>query len=229
MQKPSIPLPFVPTNMPLRHVGLTDQRPSQHVLGQVGYYGTDTCTPLFAQLAQELLQDTSLVHAAVERALQDAAATVSYIVATHPGHHAAHDCFGGFCYVNHAAALAQNVVSLSSPTAGVATAGTTIATHKCDTRVAVLDVDYHCGSGTASIFFASHQVLVVSLHCDPDHDYPFHMGFADQTGSATAGQTTLHLPMPPGTTWDNGYRTNLERGFDAVVEFDPAVVIVSYM
>ena len=168
------------------------------------------------------------MHAAVERALQDAAATVSYIVLTHPGHHAL-TCFGGACYVNHAAGLAQNVVSLSSPTAGTATAGTTTATHKGDTRVAVLDVDYHCGSGTASIFFASHQVLVVSLHCDPDHDYPFHMGFADQTGSATAGQTTLHLPMPPGTTWDNGYRTNLERGFDAVVEFDLAVVIVSYI
>ena len=88
IQKPPIPRPFVPSNMPLRRAGLTDQRPSQHVLGQVGYYGTDTCTPLFAQLAQELLQDTSLVHAAVERALQDAAATVSYIVLTHPGHHA---------------------------------------------------------------------------------------------------------------------------------------------
>lgn len=210
----TVPRPFVPPNIPLRRAGPTDQRPSQHVLGQVGYYCTDTCTPIFHKLQQELLQDAALVHAAVERARVVSSSdtvTVSYIIPTHPGHHAAQDCFGGYCYVNHAAALAQNLSAKNSTT---------------NARVAVLDVDYHCGNGTASIFDASENVLVVSLHCDPNHDYPFHSGFADQTGSAP-GNTTLHLPMPPGTTWEQDYRSNLERGLDAVVTFNPSTLIVS--
>jgi acetoin utilization deacetylase AcuC-like enzyme len=67
---------------------------------------------------------------------------------------------------------------------------------------------------------------VVSLHCHPDHDYPFHSGFADETGSGGAKGATLHLPMAPGMEWPN-YRVILERGLAKVRNFDPSVCVVS--
>jgi len=199
--------PLVPGNVPLpRTMG---QRPSRHVLGQVGYYCTDTCTPVFGALRAELHKDAALVRAAVAHAQQEQY-SVSYVLPTHPGHHAATVSFGGYCYVNHAAAIAKTL-SLS-PT-------------KERARVAILDVDYHCGNGTDEILDEDASILVVSIHCDPDHEYPFHSGFADQTGSAG---TTLHLPLPPRTTtWEHGYRTALTKGLDAIVAFAPSLVVVS--
>ena len=184
------------------------------MLGQVGYYCTDTCTPVFGALRAELQGDAALVRAAVAHAQQQQQPqfTVSYLLPTHPGHHAATDSFGGYCYLNHAAAIAKTLSLSSSSTTERA-------------RVAILDVDYHCGNGTVEILDEDPAILVVSLHCDPDHEYPFHSGFADQTGSVG---TTLHLPLPPRTTtWEHGYRAALTKGLDAVVAFAPALVVVS--
>jgi acetoin utilization deacetylase AcuC-like enzyme len=56
---------------------------------------------------------------------------VIYALATHPGHHAAADSFGGYCYLNHAAFAAKQIQS-----------------HSKMQKVAVLDVDYvSIGSG----------------------------------------------------------------------------------
>ena len=66
-----------------------------------------------------------------------------------PGHHAGRDFFGGYCFLNHAAIAAQALRD-----AGCA-------------RVAILDVDYHHGSGTQDIFYDRSDVLFVSIHGDP--------------------------------------------------------------
>lgn len=208
----------------------------------MSYYCTDACTPVYNVLRTELMCDAALVQAAVthvrseqqQQATRRATATATtatttttttaYILPHHPGHHAAYDCFGGYCYLNHAAAIAQ---ALSTPSPNNDNVNCN-SNHK----VAVLDVDYHCGNGTASIFYANPYVLVVSLHCDPDCDYPFHAGYADDTGAAcavdaaTGTGTTLHVPLPPGTAWP-AYRAALRRGLDAVRAYDPATAVVS--
>jgi acetoin utilization deacetylase AcuC-like enzyme len=38
-------------------------------------------------------------------------------------------------------------------------------------------------------------VLTVSIHRHPDHDYPFHSGFADQTGTGAGLGTVSILPL----------------------------------
>jgi len=89
-------------------------------------------------------------------------------------------------------------------------------------------VDYHCGNGTASIFYKDPSVLVVSIHCDPDWDYPFHSGFADETGAEEGVGATLHLPLPPGTTWNDGYKQALAMAVDHIVEdFGAEALVVS--
>jgi acetoin utilization deacetylase AcuC-like enzyme len=40
-------------------------------------------------------------------------------------------------------------------------------------RIAILDVDYHHGTGAQSIFEARSDVLCVSLHGDPGQEYPY--------------------------------------------------------
>ena len=137
--------------------------------------------------------------------------SVYYIIPNHPGHHTAYDCFGGYCYVNHIAALAKNIVNSSSSTTSYE-------------KVVILDVDYHCGNGTAAIFQQQEDdhIMVVSIHCDPDYDYPFHIGFHDDSTSRV-----IHLPLPPGTGWDSGYRLALLQAMRYIRDFHPTTLLVS--
>jgi hypothetical protein len=57
--------PLVPTVVPF-HRAANRQRPSAHVLGQVGYYCTDTVTPVFADLQSELHKDAGVVKRVLE-------------------------------------------------------------------------------------------------------------------------------------------------------------------
>lgn len=199
---------LVPGNIPLPRDA--HQRPSKNVMGQIGYYCTDLCTPVFEELVCELQWDAATIDHAVELMLVDFpnnSTNTVYALPTHPGHHAATDSFGGYCYLNQAAHCAQKFLD-----------------SKKMTKVAVLDVDYHCGNGTASIFYDNANVLVVSIHCHPDHDYPFHSGFADENESAEA---LCHLPLLPGATWDGEYRAALEQGMKAIQDFGAEALVVS--
>ncbi|KAL7580924.1 hypothetical protein ACA910_005743 [Epithemia clementina (nom. ined.)] len=198
--------PLMSGNSPLMR-DINEQRPSKHPIGQMGYYSTDLDTPVFSNMLDELLMDGRLVQTAAEMASVD---TTVYVLVTHPGHHAGEDTFGGFCYVNHIAALAKLFMEDG----------------KQYKKVAILDVDYHVGNGTASLFYSDPSVLVVSIHCDPDYDYPFHSGFSDQTGSGEGLGTTLHLPLPPGTDW-NKYSGALKQGLEAIQSFGAEVLLVS--
>lgn len=198
--------PLIPSNTPLGRDHY--QRPSKHVIGEMGYYCTDLCTPVFSSLLDELCMDVAIVEMSVDKAFESG---VAYALPTHPGHHAAKDSFGGYCYLNHAAHSARLLQSKLN-----------------SAKVAILDVDYHCGNGTASIFYQDPSVLVVSIHCDPDFDYPFHSGFADETGAEEGVGATVHLPLPPGTTWSGGYRDALLLALDGIVEdFGAQAVVVS--
>ena len=103
-----------------------------------------------------------------------------------PGHHAGADFMGGYCFLNNAAVAAQ-----------------ALRTQACR-RVAVLDVDYHHGNGTQSLFYERADVLFVSLHGDPRTEYPFYLGHADETGRGAGEGFNLNLPLPAGSaasTW----------------------------
>jgi acetoin utilization deacetylase AcuC-like enzyme len=112
--------PLVPGNVPLPRDAY--QRPSKNVMGQIGYYCTDTCTAVFESLKEELLWDVAVMTQAMS-AIENYKTV--YALATHPGHHAAEDSFGGYCYLNHAAFCARQLQSQYGYS-----------------KVAVLDVDY---------------------------------------------------------------------------------------
>ena len=134
-----------------------------------------------------------------------------YALVTHPGHHAGRSSIGGYCYINNAAVIAN------------------ILTRHEDYRykkVAILDVDYHCGNGTISIFWDRPDVFVASIHADPSGDYPWNSGFADQVGEGDGEGTTLNLPLPRGVGWTE-YREALKRALAAIKEFGAEAIVVS--
>jgi acetoin utilization deacetylase AcuC-like enzyme len=225
--KPKSP-PLIPGCVPFSRDPHFNQRSGGHVMGQVGYFCTDTCTPIFGDMLEELVKDGAVVQRAVDVAMLSAAAknlaavnmgvgsvpvATVYAIPTHPGHHAANDSFGGYCYVNHAA-LAARLFQQQRTAPNIK-------------KVAVLDIDYHAGNGTASIFYEDPTVLVVSIHCHPDHDYPFHSGFADQTGHGAGAGTTFNLPLAPGATWNGTYKPALVTAMQHIIDFGAQAVVVS--
>ena len=202
--------PLIPCHAAFRRDEI--ERVSTNVMGAFGYYCTDNCTPIVESLARELREDASIVCEAVKLAILKNC--VVYAVTTHPGHHCNLDNFGGYCYLNNAALCAKLMqTSLSDASYS-------------NRRVAIIDIDYHCGNGTASIFYRDPDVFFVSIHCDPEIEYPFNAGYADQIGEGDGKGTTLHIPLAPGATWDD-YRLVLERAMKAIVEFDVGGLIVS--
>ncbi|MGE8590937.1 MAG: histone deacetylase family protein, partial [Alcaligenes sp.] len=123
-------------------------------------------------------------------------------------HHAGADFFGGYCFLNNAALAAQALRD-----AGAA-------------RVAILDVDYHHGNGTQSIFYERGDVLTVSVHGDPTTEYPFFLGYADEEGEGAGFGANLNLPLAAGTdfaTWTQA----MQKGLAAIQAFKADAVVVA--
>ena len=62
-----------------------------------------------------------------------------------PGHHAAGDMFGGYCFINNAAVAAQAFLDQGA------------------SRVALLDVDFHHGNGSQAIFYDRSDVMFLEV------------------------------------------------------------------
>jgi acetoin utilization deacetylase AcuC-like enzyme len=169
--------PF-PSVWPVRSLR-SDVEPANFT-ARLGLYSMDNGSPLVAGTW------------AAAKAGADAAASAAALLAQGersvfcatrpPGHHAGADFMGGYCFLNNAAVAAQ-----------------ALRNQGC-ARVAVLDVDYHHGNGTQSIFYERADVLLVSLHGDPHTEYPFYLGHADETGSGAGAGFNLNLPLPAGST-----------------------------
>ena len=227
VSSPSSSPPLIPGNTVLHRDSC--QRPSNNVMGQIGYYCTDTCTPILAELLDELLSDQQVIQIAVRQAVSLSSSSsppVVYALTTHPGHHAARDSFGGYCYVNHAALAARLLQEQLSEQKMKKEESSNDEDdeqqrRQQQPRVAVLDVDYHCGNGTASIFYDDASVVVISIHCHPDHEYPFHSGFEDERGGdSTSSGATLHLPLLPGANWTEHYQPALQKALDYLFDDD---------
>ena len=68
---------------------------------------------------------------------------------------------------------------------------------------------------------------MISIHCHPDWEYPFHSGFDDERGVDEGVGTTIHLPLMPQTTWSETYRVTLQRAMNEIQSFDALVLVVS--
>ncbi len=195
--------PAIPNTFSVRHML---RRHSQTILGLLGQYCYDTSSPIFKDTwdaaywsAQTALSAAALVTAVGEQ--------TAYALCRPPGHHAATDMFGGFCYLNNAAIAANWMVQQGQ-------------------RVAILDVDYHHGNGTQAIFYGRAEVLFCSLHADPFKEYPYYWGFADEYGRGAGKGYNFNFPLPPGTE-EAAYLAALGQALTRIRAFVPDALVVS--
>lgn len=175
---------------------------------KAGQYAFDAATPITAHTwtsaywsAQTALSATSCAAGPGN--------TAAFGLCRPPGHHAGRNYMGGYCYLNNAAIAARHAQTLGF------------------TRVAVLDIDYHHGNGTQDIFYSDPDVLFVSLHGDPQTDYPFFWGHADERGEGGGLGSTLNFPLPHGTRIDS-YRQTLARALHSIASWKADFLVLSF-
>jgi acetoin utilization deacetylase AcuC-like enzyme len=173
----------------------------------MGLFSFDAGTPLTAGTWQAARAGAACAVEAA-RALASGAERSAFALTRPPGHHAGADFFGGYCFLNNAALAAQTLRDGGFE------------------RVAVLDVDYHHGNGTQSIFYDRGDVLTVSLHGDPRTEYPFYLGHADERGAGGGLGFNLNLPLPRGTDFAR-WRAALGVGTEAIGRFGAQALVVS--
>lgn len=192
----------IPTCWPARR--MSDKKP-KFIEGLLGYYALASETALTDGTWPAAYASAQV---AITGAHELLAGNSTFALCRPPGHHAAIDMYGGYCFLNNAAIAAQ-----------------TLRDQGMD-RIAIVDVDFHHGNGTQDIFYDRDDVLFASLHGDPMDAFPHFLGHADETGSDAGTGYTHNYPMPPGTTFET-WRTALSDALAKVAAFQPDALIIS--
>lgn len=182
----------------------------QNFTAKLGLYSMDNGSPMVAGTwaAAKAGADAAASAAVLVSSKSSNNSTVkaAFCATRPPGHHAGADFMGGYCFLNNAAVAAQSLRNQGRA------------------KVAILDVDYHHGNGTQSIFYDRADVLFVSIHGDPCTEYPFYLGHADELGTGAGHGFNLNLPLPAGSSkaaWFAALATACEKikqfGADALV------------
>lgn len=179
-------------------------RAPKKLVSRAGYYCIDVYSPINrnSYIAARHAVDCALTGAD----LVLSGSRIAYALVRPPGHHAERNSFGGFCYFNSTAIAAEYLSSYGS--------------------VAILDLDYHHGNGQQDIFYERSDVLTVSIHADPDFDYPHFSGFIDERGSGEGAGYNLNIPLPEGIDGAR-YEKALAKALQAVKKFDPDFLLIA--
>ena len=158
--------------------GFRSRRPDD-IVGLLGHYSFTADTSIVAGTYAAAIASAAIAMTAADRTIDTGSAT--YGLCRPPGHHASADQFGGYCFFNNAAVAAERCRDR-----GVE-------------RVAILDVDYHHGNGTESIFLDRNDVVFASIHADPREEFPWFAGYADERGTGDGEGANLNVPLPTGS------------------------------
>jgi len=193
--------PVFPWTFATRH----DGRKPKSFLGLIGYYAFSWGCPILERTWEAAYWSAQCALSAAD--LVRSGEQVVYALCRPPGHHAAVDLYGGFCYLNNAAIAARYL-------------------QQDGARVAILDIDYHHGNGTQAIFYADPTVLFCSLHAHPDDDYPYYWGEADECGEGPGEGFNYNWPLARETD-DARYLVTLDAALAVIRGFDPRYLVVS--
>ncbi len=185
--------------------GTSPERP-ENLMGQLGYHSFAADCSIVHGTWSAVQASAAIATTASDRLLDSGSTTFG--LCRPPGHHASADQFGGYCYLNNAAIAAQRLLDRGAH------------------RVAILDVDYHHGNGTQSIFWDRADVVFVSIHADPSLEFPWFTGYAAEIGAGAGEGSNLNLPLPAGTTYSR-WSEALDQGLKAIGSAQADAVVVS--
>ena len=194
----------IPDCWPARRMA---QRRPESISGKLGFYAFagETSIGEGSWEAARAAADVALTGA--QRL--SAGAPGAFALCRPPGHHAARDLYGGYCFLNNAAIAAQHLRDLGAA------------------RVAVLDVDFHHGNGTQDIFYDRADVLYASLHGDPADAFPYFSGYADEAGCGAGEGFTLNLPVAAFSGDDVFCELVHSRVIPLAREYRPQLILIS--
>jgi acetoin utilization deacetylase AcuC-like enzyme len=179
-------------------------RKPKELARQVGYYCFDVAAPIVEGTYKAALSSAFCALTGADLLISGEKA--AYALCRPPGHHAGSDIYGGYCYLNNAAIAATQLSR--------------------ESKVAILDIDYHHGNGTQEVFYNSSRVLFASIHADPNRAYPFFSGFPDENGVGAGIGFNYNFPLPEHT--DEGeYLKTLEEALDVIGRFAPGFLVIS--
>jgi acetoin utilization deacetylase AcuC-like enzyme len=194
---------IIPTGFPAR--GMQQRRPD-HIDGKVGYYCLSMETAMTAG-TWEAAKSSAAVALTARQLIADGAPS-AFALCRPPGHHAHHDLYGGYCFLNNAAIAAQDFLNDGA------------------SRIAILDVDFHHGNGIQDIFYSRKDVLYCSLHGRPEDAFPYFLGYEDERGRGDGDGFNANYPMPPGTAYDK-WSAALEDACRKIKRYAPDALVVS--
>jgi acetoin utilization deacetylase AcuC-like enzyme len=176
------------------------------LLGRAGYYIMDLSACIVEGTFAAALASANCALSATEAIVNRE--RVAFALCRPPGHHAGKDYAGGYCFINNAAVAAHKLSATG--------------------KVALLDVDYHCGNGTQDIFYDRADVLTISIHADPHFEYPYYAGYAEETGTGPGLGFHKNFPLEPSAGTDDArYRSALEEALILIQNFAPKYLVVS--
>lgn len=199
-------LDILPSVWPVR--GFRHDISPTNFAARVGLFSFDSGSPLTAGTWEAAAAGAACAIDAARAVSGGSGPRAAMALTRPPGHHAGADFFGGYCFLNNAALAAQALREAGAE------------------RVAVLDIDYHHGNGTQSIFYERGDVLTVSVHGDPTTEYPFFLGYADESGQGAGRGANLNLPLAAGTDFA-GWSEALEQGLAAIGRFKPDALVIA--
>lgn len=182
---------LIPTTFPARR--MRSVKPD-NIGGKAGYYAFAAETTITGG-TWSAAQSSCASAQSAQRAVA-AGESAAFALCRPPGHHAAADLYGGYCFLNNAAVAAQMFLDDGAR------------------RVAVLDVDFHHGNGTQDIFYGRQDVFFASLHGQPQDAFPYFAGFADETGVGEGIGANANFPLRPGcdfAAWSDALARALRR------------------
>lgn len=157
--------------------------------------------PVSAPLVAAAREGVRTAVSAAERVV--AGARLTYALCRPPGHHAGPAWFGGYCYLNNAAAAVRVLVE-----GGIE-------------KIAVLDLDLHYPNGTSALLASMPEATLHSLHHSPVTNVP-----AGTVLPWVEGEEAIAFPVAPEPAH---YLTTVAASLEALApEADALVLSLGY-
>ena len=134
----------------------------------------------------------------------------AYVLCRPPGHHALSNKGMGFCIFNNVAVAAKYLMN---------------SFHNEFRKVAIMDYDVHHGNGTEDTFYDGSNVLFVSIH--QYSNFPPKSDDAGDIGSSDAKESTINIPLPPGSGSGAYQCAFIAIVLPALHRFEPDFILVS--
>lgn len=175
-------------------------------ISNAGFYCFDSGTPLNNKTWSAAAWSAACAHQAADYVAKEKT-KYAYALSRPPGHHASRDAYGGYCYFNNAVIAAKLL--------------------RRKGRVAILDIDFHHGNGTQDVFYNDEKVMVISIHGDPRHHFPYFCGFPSEIGSGKGEGFNLNIILEDQTTLRTYMKTLKETVIPFLKRFEPEYLVLS--